>query len=160
MPAVPPSAAPPTAIHRLVDRCRAREYPGVIARLDSGWAVMGERQVFAGYCLLLADPVVAHLNELQAPRRGRFLAEMALLGDVLLDVTQATRINYALFGNVEPALHAHLFPRHASEPEATRAAQPWALDWQRAPGYSDSLHGDLRARIGAALDRRASLHGA
>jgi len=121
---------------------------------------MGERQVLAGYCLLLADPVVKHLNELQAQRRSRFLAEMALLGDVLLEVMQATRINYALFGNLEPALHAHLFPRHASEPEATRSAQPWALDWQRAPGYNDSMHGDLRVRIGAALERRASLHGA
>jgi len=29
----------------------------MISRLPSGWAVMGERQVFPGYCLLLPDPV-------------------------------------------------------------------------------------------------------
>jgi len=34
------------------------------------------------------------------------------------------RINYALFGNLEPALHAHVFPRRADEPAATRTAQP------------------------------------
>ena len=29
------------------------------------------------------------------------------------------RINYAIFGNVEPALHAHVIPRYRNEPEAT-----------------------------------------
>ena len=124
--------------------------------MRSGWAVMGERQIFSGYCLLLPDPVVDHLNALEAHTRAQFLADMALIGDVLMAVTGAVRINYAIFGNVEPALHAHVFPRGAAEPEATRSAQPWAFDWTLAPAYSEAAHGELRRRIGAHIERRSS----
>ncbi|HME39582.1 MAG TPA: HIT domain-containing protein [Steroidobacteraceae bacterium] len=141
----------PTAIHEMVDRCRRADYPAAVARLRSGWAIMGEHQVLTGYCLLLPDPVVPHLNALPEDLRGQFLSDMALVGDALLAVTAALRINYAIFGNVEPALHAHIFPRQAAEPEATRSAQPWALDWAAAPRYSETAHGELKRRLAAAL---------
>jgi diadenosine tetraphosphate (Ap4A) HIT family hydrolase len=147
---------PPTTIHAMVDRCRAADYPAAVARLRSGWVVMGERQVLTGYCLLLPDPVVPHLNALVSEQRAQFLSDMALIGDALLRVTTALRINYAIFGNVDPALHAHVFPRHATEPEATRTAQPWALDWNAAPSYSEALHGELKRRICADLQRLLS----
>jgi diadenosine tetraphosphate (Ap4A) HIT family hydrolase len=142
-----------TAIHRMVERCRAGEYPPCVARLRSGWVVMGERQVFVGYCLLLPDPVVDHLNALEAAGRTRLLEDMAHTGDALLACTDAVRINYAIFGNVEPALHAHIFPRLAAEPAATRTLQPWALDWNAAPAYSDAAHGELKFRIADHLAR-------
>ena len=142
---------PSTAIHTMVDRCRRADYPAAVARLSSGWLVMGERQVLWGYCLLLPDPVVPHLNALSMDLRGQFLSDMALIGDALLAITGALRVNYAMFGNVEPALHAHIFPRGAGEPETTRAAQPWALDWNAAPTYSDAVHGDFRRRLAAHL---------
>jgi diadenosine tetraphosphate (Ap4A) HIT family hydrolase len=153
-----PEANDMTAIHRMVERCRAAEFPAMVARVRSGWVVMGEKQLFAGYCLLLPDPVVPHLNELTAGARDRFLADMAQVGDALLASTAALRINYALFGNVEPALHAHIFPRFADEPDATRQAQPWAFDWTLAPEYSTAMYGDLQYRIaeklkGAAVTR-------
>jgi diadenosine tetraphosphate (Ap4A) HIT family hydrolase len=136
----------------MVDRCRAADYPPLVARLRSGWVIMGERQVFAGYCLLLPDPVVPHLNALDGAGRAQFLSDMALVGDVILAATAAVRINYAMFGNVEPALHAHIFPRFADEPSATRTAQPWAFDWSRAPEFSTAAHGELKRRIAAGLE--------
>jgi diadenosine tetraphosphate (Ap4A) HIT family hydrolase len=146
---------PPTAIHAMVDRCRAGHYPAAVAKLRSGWVVMGERQVLTGYCLLLPDPVVPHLNALPAQLRSQFLSDMGLVGDALLGITAALRINYAIFGNVDPALHAHIFPRHSTEPEATRTAQPWALDWNAAPAYAEALHGELKKRIAADIRRRS-----
>jgi hypothetical protein len=62
-----------------------------------------------------------------------------------------------VFGNVEPALHAHIFPRHAAEPAATRTAQPWALDWHAAPGYSEARYGELKKRIGEDIRGRISI---
>ncbi len=147
----------PTAIHRIVDRCRAADYPAAIGRLDSGWVVLGERQVLPGYCLLLPDPVVPHLNALNSAERSRFLSDMTQVGDVLMQITGAIRINYAMFGNAEPALHAHLFPRHASEPDALRGAQPWALDWNLASPYRDAEHGTLKRHIAAELERTGRL---
>jgi diadenosine tetraphosphate (Ap4A) HIT family hydrolase len=123
----------------------------MVAKMPSGWVIMGERQVFAGYCLLIPDPVVPNLNALAEPGRAQFLSDMALVGDALMAATAALRINYAIYGNLDPALHAHLFPRRANEPPATRTAQPWALDWSLAPEYSDALYGDLKRRIGGYL---------
>ena len=117
--------------------------------LWAGWVRTGGLNFLSA----LPDPVVPHLNALPADLRGQFLSDMALVGDALMEVTVATRINYAMFGNVEPALHAHIFPRHATEPEATRTAQPFALDWTGAPAYSDTVHGELKRRLAARLLR-------
>jgi diadenosine tetraphosphate (Ap4A) HIT family hydrolase len=115
---------------------------------------MGAKQVLPGYCLLLPDPVVPHLNALDGVARSQFLSDMALVGDALMASTAAARINYAMFGNADPALHAHIFPRHATEPEATRGAQPWAFDWTLAPSYAEALHGELKRRIAAHIERQ------
>ena len=143
-----------TLIHRMVARCRAGEHAPAVAQVPSGWVVLGERQVLSGYCLLLPDPVVPDLNALKVSARGRFLADMAMVGDALIEVLKAVRINYAIYGNLDPALHAHLFPRRRSEPDATRTAQPWALDWSSAPTYSDSAHAQLKAQIADSIRRR------
>ncbi|HKE97086.1 MAG TPA: hypothetical protein VKB34_22445 [Povalibacter sp.] len=136
-----------TAIHRMVDSCRSGKEPTVIARLASGWAVMGSRQVLRGYCLLLPDPVVPHLNALAPAERNQFLADLGKLGESVLAATGAMRINYAIFGNLEPALHAHVHPRYADEPEAMRSANPWGYDWSLAPAYDPGVHGELQDAI-------------
>jgi len=142
-----------TAIHRRVHACRAGADPTLIARLPTAWAVMGDPQVLPGYCLLLPDPVVPHLNAMPPAAQAAFLADMARLGQAVLDVTGAVRINYALFGNVEPALHAHVFPRLASEPEDLRTANPWGYDWSCARAFDAAVDGPLqralRGRLGA-----------
>jgi len=142
-----------TAIHRLVENCRAGNDPTVVARLRSGWAVMGQKQVLTGYCLLLPDPVVPHLQALERTERDLFLSELGLLGDAVLEATGALRINYAIFGNVEPALHAHVHPRFVDEPEAMRTANPWGYDWQRAPAFDVQVHAPLRDLIRQHLVR-------
>jgi len=145
-----------TAIHRRVAACRAGEDPTLIARLEAGWAVMGDPQVIEGYCLLLPDPVVPHLNALAPAGQVAFLADMARLGQAVLEVTGALRINYAMFGNLEPALHAHVFPRRADEPEALRTAQPWAWDWSVARGFDAVRDRVLLAALLARLERGRS----
>lgn len=144
-----------TSIHRRVDALRAGNDPTFVARLASGWAVLGERQVLPGYCLLLPDPVVPALNALAGAARSEFLGDMAALGDAVLAVTHAVRINYAIFGNLDPALHAHVIPRYHDEPAELRTAQPWAYDWDAAPAFDPDQHHDLRDRIHAALARIA-----
>src|SRR5579862_6129811 len=126
---------PETAIHAQVVAAREGRDPRVICRLYSGWALFGERQFLRGYALLLPDPVVPTLNSLGAQERTLFLLDVARLGDALLKLTGATRINYAILGNQEPALHAHVIPRYADEPESLRTAHPWAYDWARAPAF-------------------------
>ncbi len=142
----------PTAIHRMVDACRRNDYPALITRMSSGWAVMGQAQFLRGYSLLLPDPVVPHLNDMAGAHRDQFLKDMVLLGDAVLQATQALRINYAMFGNVEPALHAHVMPRFVEESPALATAHPWMYDWQAAPAFSVLQHGALQTSIRVWLD--------
>jgi len=137
----------PTTIHRLVEACRAGTEPACIARLGSGWAVMGQRQVLRGYCLLLPDPVVPHLNVLPPAQRSAFMTDVGTLGEAVREATGALRINYAIFGNLDPALHAHVHPRYADEPEDMRTGHPWVYDWAQAPEFSLVVHGELRDLI-------------
>src|SRR6185436_2929696 len=121
-----------TAIHRQVEEARAGNLARVIARLPSGWAVLGDPQILPGYCLLLPDPVVAQLNDLSGTARQQFLEDMARLGDAVLSVTDAERVNYEILGNVEPALHAHVIPRYSWEIAETRRRPVWLHDWDNA----------------------------
>lgn len=123
----------------------------VICRMPSGWAVMGDVQFLTGYCLLLPDPVVPALNDLDTAARQQYLLDMALLGDAMLAATGALRINYEILGNSEPELHCHLFPRYASEPEQKRRMPVWFYDWKTAPPYREDQHGALKHKIATLL---------
>ncbi len=140
-----------TVIHRQVEAANAGTLARVVARLPSGWAVLGDPQITRGYCLLLPDPVVADLNALAGEARRQFLEDMARLGDAVLAVTGAERINYEILGNVEPALHAHVIPRHADEDPGLRVKPVWLHDWASAPAFDTGVHAGLAARIRAAL---------
>jgi diadenosine tetraphosphate (Ap4A) HIT family hydrolase len=119
--------------------------------MPTGWAVMGDPQVLDGYCLLLPDPVVPHLNALAPFAQADFLADMARLGQAVQDVTGALRVNYAIFGNVEPALHAHVFPRYADEPDDRCTVHPWGYDWSQARAFDLRQDGDRLAALRARL---------
>jgi len=147
------AAEPLTAIHHQVIAAREGREPRVIARLFTGWAVFGERQFVRGYALLLPDPVVPNLNALGARERIAFLSDMSRLGDALLKVTGAARINYAIFGNQDPALHAHVIPRYLDEPEPLRTQQPWAYDWQAAPLFERAACAELADGVLRELTR-------
>ena len=138
-------------IAKRVELARRGANDAVICRLPSGWAVIGDVQFLPGYCLLLADPVVASLNDLADARRAGFLRDMVRLGDALLQVTAAERINYEILGNSEPELHAHVVPRYATEPPELRRLPAWFYDWAAAPRYNAEAQAGLRDALRSAL---------
>jgi diadenosine tetraphosphate (Ap4A) HIT family hydrolase len=140
-----------TVIHRLIAEIRKGALPNAICRMRSGWVILGDRQVRRGYCLLLADPVVADINALPDESRRTFLSDMALLGDALLDVTGAARINYEILGNSEPALHAHVIPRYDDEPEDLRTKPVWLFNWDAAPTFDAERDATLINEIAEGL---------
>src|SRR5215468_9255629 len=143
-----------TLIHRRVADARNGTNPTVISRVRSGWVVAGDTQVVFGYCLLLPDPVVPELNSLSSDDRASFLLDMTALGDVLLEVTHARRINYEILGNSEPALHAHLFPRYESEPPELRSGPIWLYDWSKAPRFDRAAQHDFIGAVERGLTAR------
>jgi diadenosine tetraphosphate (Ap4A) HIT family hydrolase len=146
-----------TAIHRRVADARAGRDNTLLGRCASGWAVFGQQQFVPGYLLLLPDPVVPDLNALTPEQRVQFLLDMSRLGDALMRVTSPVRINYAIFGNVEPALHAHVIPRYRSEPEAMQTAHPWMYDWNDAPTFDVAAAATLVKSLRAELSQLGTL---
>jgi len=53
------------------------ENPTVLARMRSGYAVIGDTQFLPGYCVLLAAPKVSCLEELPLSARTDFLLDMS-----------------------------------------------------------------------------------
>ena len=146
-------------VHEQVEAARAGNEPALICRVSSGWVVMCTLQFLPGYCILLPDPVVPSLNELAPSRRAEYLCDMALVGDALLEVTGAYRINYAIFGNSDPALHAHIVPRYLWEPEDLRKGPPWAYE-QEAAGtrrFNHQREPVLMEQIAQAIQKHNNL---
>ena len=108
--------------------------------------MFGHQQFVQGYLLLLPDPVVPDLNALTPERRSQFLLDMSRLGDALMRTTSPLRINYAIYGNLEPALHAHVIPRYRNEPEHLRTQQPVGVRLECGAGFRRRRRGAAHAR--------------
>ncbi len=136
------------------------ENPTVLARLTSGFAVMGDTLFPPVYCLLLASPQVGHLTDLPLNRRSAFLREMSLIGEAIEGVCWPLglrRVNYEILGNTDPYLHAHVFPRYDWEPLEYGGnpvfRYPPAKWFDSRYQLSEKTHGLLRAELPQALQR-------
>jgi diadenosine tetraphosphate (Ap4A) HIT family hydrolase len=147
---------PQTIIER-VDGARAGTNPTLICRVPSGWVVLCDMQFLRGYCILLSDPIVPSLNDLNSNQRVEYLCDMALVGDALMEVTGAYRINYCIAGNSDPYLHTHIVPRYMTEPESMRKGLPWSypksiidgtmFDYERDQGLIRQLDHSIKKRL-------------
>lgn len=143
-----------TLIHQRVEMARDGRNPAVICRMASGWAVLGDAQVTPGYAILLSDPVVSDLNALSLEDRAVYLRDMSIIGDALLEVTGAALINYEILGNTDRALHAHLVPRYADEPDEQRRKPIWFRDLAKAPKFDPERDKELMGKIAQAIQKR------
>jgi diadenosine tetraphosphate (Ap4A) HIT family hydrolase len=143
-----------TLIQRRVEEAQQGKNPFVICRVPSGWVVLGDTQILPGYSILLSDPVVPDLNALTLENRAVFLRDMSIVGDALLEVTGAMLINYEILGNADRALHVHIIPRYASEPEETRRKPIWFSDWANAHSFDAERDRDLMQKLADSIQKR------
>ena len=150
------------AITGRVQRILAGDDPEFLLRLPSGHAILGKYQPESvrGCCMLLPNPVVASPNDLDHDQRAQFFSDLVLIGDAILDVTGAERINYLVLCNQVPELHGHCIPRFASEDPERRLLGPFeAYDFGAAPvadaaGRDAELHRRLREALESRLRAR------
>lgn len=153
----------PGAISNRLARLRAGDDPEHLLDLPSGAAILGKFQPgpIRGCCMLLPDPVVSSPNDLGHDERAAFFSDLVLLGDAVLEVTGAERINYLVLCNQVPELHGHVIPRFAHEDPVLRLQGPFeAYDFGAAPvadarGPEQELHGRLRETLARLLAERA-----
>ena len=99
-----------------------------LARMRSGYAVVGDTQFLPGYCLLLAHPRVGRLEDLPHRERAIYLEDMGLLAEAASIVCQPRRMNLSIYGNTDAYLHAHIFPRDDWEPAERLPGPVWLYD--------------------------------
>jgi diadenosine tetraphosphate (Ap4A) HIT family hydrolase len=135
------------------------ENPLVMARMRSGFAVIGDTQHLPGYSVLLTDDAsVNHLSDLAWKRRKYFLFDLSLIGEAVERACHDNglrRINYEVLGNAIPILHGHVHARYEWEPRDKLTGPVWRYpkDERDAPehAYSDGKHGELRVAITTEL---------
>lgn len=125
--------------------------------MTSGWAILANQQPgpITGCCMLIPDPVVAQVNDLDQAARAAFMTDLVSLGDAVMTATGAERINYLILCNQVPELHGHVIPRFGTEDPAKRRVGPFeAYDFANAR-KADALGEDaaLLARLRDALKK-------
>ncbi len=131
------------------------ENPTVIARMPSGFAVMGDTQFLPGYCVLLAVPQVTHLSDMSFAQRTQFLFDMSLLGEAIEQVYRPRRTNYEILGNTDAYVHAHVWARYEWEPPEYRGGPVWrypaATRFDQSTMFSLERHGPVKDKIAVTL---------
>ncbi|HET9516180.1 MAG TPA: HIT domain-containing protein [Actinoplanes sp.] len=140
--------------------------PTVLARMATGWAVIGDTQFLPGYCLLIYAGDADQLTDLPRAERTAFLDDMALLGESVQAAAghlddRLWRLNYEILGNSWHHLHAHVFPRYSWEADEYRHGPVWGYGERRTADEHrlGPQHDELRAAITAELHRRLAPGG-
>ncbi|MFD9304475.1 HIT family protein [Streptomyces sp. NPDC060048] len=134
------------------------ENPTVLARMRTGWAVIGDVQHLPGYCLLLYAGQANHLTDLPRAERTRFLLDLSLLGEAVETVCRKKdpalrRLNYEVLGNSWEHLHAHIHPRYDWEPPRLLHGPVWRYGDERTASEHrlGPEHGELQEALTHAL---------
>jgi diadenosine tetraphosphate (Ap4A) HIT family hydrolase len=128
----------------------------LVCRVPSGLVFLCDMQFLRGYSILQAEPEVDSINALNLRLRAQYLHDMVVVGDALLEVTGAYRINYAIMGNSLPVLHAHIIPRYLSEPEELRRGGSWSYPQEQidAVRFDYVRDRELMQRLAQAIGKR------
>ncbi|MDQ0483084.1 HIT family protein [Guptibacillus hwajinpoensis] len=130
--------------------------PMVLAKMKSGFAVMGDTQFLPGYCVLLPSIEIYTLNDLNIKQRSEYLLDMSIIGDAISAVCDPKRINYSIYGNTDAYLHAHIFPRYEWEPAENLPKPVWQYPKEKWTSsrflYSDVEHLSLKENLIEKLD--------
>lgn len=134
--------------------------PYFVRELSTGYVVIGDHQHFRGYTLFLLKEHVTELHHLDRNTKVRFLEEMSVVSQSVAEAFDAEKMNCEQLGNGEAHVHWHLFPRRAGDIGGYGNGGKGPVWWYPMEKmYADENRptddelDDLKARLGAALDR-------
>jgi diadenosine tetraphosphate (Ap4A) HIT family hydrolase len=123
--------------------------PYFVAELETGWAVLGDNQLYRGYTIFASKTCVPELHELAPEVRSRFLDEMALVAEAVFRAFAPRKLNYELLGNSVSHLHWHIFPRYEDDPSPRGPVwnNPAFVDAERKTVLNDAELAKLRDAV-------------
>lgn len=87
-----------------------------IADLGLSKAYLHDDQFFPGWTVVVFKRHATELFHLAPTERIQLMEEVSRLAKVLMEVFDASKINYELLGNQLPHIHWHVIPRLKSDP--------------------------------------------
>jgi diadenosine tetraphosphate (Ap4A) HIT family hydrolase len=132
--------------------------PFFIHEFENSIFIVGDHQFHQGYCLLLLKDHVRELHELEPTVQAALFQELMMAGRAVVETFQPWKMNYSCYGNVDPHIHWHLFPRYQSEPDHLN--HPWLhssefkdhlIDSETARGLGEKIKANLITAGGDGL---------
>ena len=117
------SQEPVCSICRRVSLWREGRNAYFVHEFERSVLVVGDHQFHKGYCLLLLKEHVRELHELEPAAYLALSQELMTAGRALVETFGPWKMNYSCYGNQDPHIHWHLFPRYESEPDHLN--HPW-----------------------------------
>jgi diadenosine tetraphosphate (Ap4A) HIT family hydrolase len=103
--------------------CRQGQNPYLIHEFEHSFFVVGDHQFHHGYSLLLLKEHARELHELPPAVRTALFQEVMVAAQAMAKAFRPWKMNYACYGNTDPHVHWHLFPRYESDPDHRH--HPW-----------------------------------
>lgn len=147
-----PTTKPGCGICAIIDRIKAGSFRDFIAELNSCYVILGDQQLYRGYCVLLAKIHATELYLMPADSSRLLFDEMRLVADAIAAVVKPWKMNYECLGNSEPHVHWHLLPRY--ETDEMRRGPIWLRPESERKVILDE--NDRRALIGSIRSQVAA----
>ena len=106
-----------------VDAWRKGENAHFIHEFEHSIMVLGEHQFHPGYSLILLKEHRRELHELAPEAQTALFQELMAATRALVQAFQPWKMNHACYGNAQPHVHWHLFPRYDTLPD--HQSHPW-----------------------------------
>lgn len=130
----------PCLICDRIEKIKMGTNPYFIKEFTTGYAVLGDYQLFKGYTLFLSKIHASELHELNESFRITFLREMSIVAEAVFKAFKPKKLNYELLGNTDPHLHWHIFPRY--DDDAAPHKPVWNVE--KNIRYNDDIKPSLK----------------
>ena len=109
--------------------------PFRLATFEHTTIILGDNQGCPGWCTLILNRHVDHLDELAIDTQAAIFAEAARVARAVRthfprsgEHAGPVRINYECLGNVASHVHWHIIPRHATDPTLRATVWGWSAE--------------------------------
>ncbi|MFN0085556.1 MAG: HIT family protein [Blastocatellia bacterium] len=106
-----------------VEAWRNGENAHFIHEFEHSIMVLGEHQFHPGYSLLLLKEHRRELHELAPEAQAGLFQELMIATQAIVRAFQPWKMNHSCYGNAQPHVHWHLFPRYDTLPDHQN--HPW-----------------------------------
>jgi diadenosine tetraphosphate (Ap4A) HIT family hydrolase len=146
-----PAPTPACRICALNEEIKSGSFRDFIAELKSCYVILGDQQLYRGYCVLFAKLHATELYLMPADTARLLFDEMRLVAEAIAAVVKPWKMNYECLGNSEPHVHWHLLPRY--ETDEMRRGPIWLRPESERKVTLDE--NDRRALIGSLRSQLA-----